>query len=122
MNVVSWAVAVVTTYNVHDHCISKFAHKIPDGFMVYVISECHNYWSPDLFFFFFCSERLAEFVESEAEESEDEAAGFGGRGEGEEEEEEEEEEGGNEYEEDEGGSDVPLDEEELWNQVNRAHM
>ena len=61
------------------------------------------------------SERLEEFVESEAELS---GSDFGSGDEEEEEKLAREEE---EYEEDEG-SDVPHSDNELWNQVNKAHM
>ena len=65
-----------------------------------------------------CSDRLAEFVESEAELS--------GSDMGPDEDDEilaEEEEGLYGYKEDEGGqSDVPLSDSELWDQVNKAHM
>ena len=57
------------------------------------------------------SERLLEFVESEAELSGSDVGG----------EESEEEEGEDGYEE-EGGSDADLPEDELYDQVNRVHM
>ncbi len=66
-----------------------------------------------------CSDRLAEFVESEAELS--------GSDIGEDDEDDEilaeEEAGLYGYREDkEGQSDVPLSDSELWDQVNKAHM
>lgn len=58
------------------------------------------------------SERLDEFVESEAELS---GSDIG--------DDDEEDEGQDEYEEDEAaGSDVPDSENVLWDQVNKAHM
>ncbi len=66
-----------------------------------------------------CSDRLAEFVESEAELS--------GSDIGEDDEDDEilaEEEAGlyGYREDEEGQSDVPLSDSELWDQVNKAHM
>ncbi|XP_019853071.1 PREDICTED: claspin-like isoform X2 [Amphimedon queenslandica] len=59
------------------------------------------------------SERLKDFVESEAELSGTDIAS----------DDDEEEMGGDSYEEEEGaGSDVPLSEGELWDQVNKVHM
>lgn len=59
------------------------------------------------------SERLQQFVESEAELS---GTDMGS-------DEDEEEVGGDSFEEEEGaGSDVPLSETELWDQVTKVHL